>query len=280
EVEDFPHGYPQFSRLFVAHPSFAISRKFLAIRARLFLIKQDELSLLEEQLEEIDHLEPRKLFLGNLRRDQNETRKTILKTMDKALKDYDHFVSRFKTVIDARPAQRRDVISLHNWVKGTGSINQEEASFLRHENDLMTLSTESDETQSYLETLLIRAGVKISRALCKVWLFYKELNRKSSSQALSKDPHVHIADGSSIRRIYQCFLVCVIILLLFIPVVIITSMESNSMRVLIIVASSGVFILSMSGMTRACTRELFIAGATYATVLVVFVAGNGFSSSD
>lgn len=51
-------------------------------------MKQDELSLLEEQLEEIDHMEPRKLFLGNLRRDQNETRKTTIKTMDKALKDY------------------------------------------------------------------------------------------------------------------------------------------------------------------------------------------------
>lgn len=87
----------------------------------------------------------------------------------------DHFVSRFRTVIDACPAQRRDIVSLHNWVKGTGSINQEEASFLRHEKDLMNLRTQSDETQSYLETCLVRTGVKISRALRKVRPSCKEL---------------------------------------------------------------------------------------------------------
>jgi hypothetical protein len=58
------------------------------MRARLLLMKQDQLSLLEERLDEVDHTEPRKLFLGNLRRDGNESRKNVLKTMDKALKDY------------------------------------------------------------------------------------------------------------------------------------------------------------------------------------------------
>ena len=87
-VEDFPCGYPRFSRLFVAHPSFAMSRKFLAIRARLLFVKQDHLSMLEERLNEIDHSEPRKMFLGNLRRDKNESRKSILDSMDKALRDY------------------------------------------------------------------------------------------------------------------------------------------------------------------------------------------------
>ena len=51
-------------------------------------MKQDQLSLLEERLDEIDHTEPRKLFLGNLRRDRNENRKNVLETADKALKDY------------------------------------------------------------------------------------------------------------------------------------------------------------------------------------------------
>ena len=87
-VEDFPRGYPRFSRLFVAHPSFAISRKFLAMRARLLFVKQDHLSMLEERLDEIDHSEPRKMFLGNLRRDRNYSRKNVLDSMDKALRDY------------------------------------------------------------------------------------------------------------------------------------------------------------------------------------------------
>ena len=87
-VEDFSSGYPRFSRLFVAHPSFAISRRFLAVRARLLFVKQDHLSMLEERLDDIDHAEPRKMFLGNLRRDRNESRKDVLDSMDKALRDY------------------------------------------------------------------------------------------------------------------------------------------------------------------------------------------------
>lgn len=58
------------------------------MRARLLLMKQDQLLLLDERLDEIDYTEPMKLFLGNLRRDRNESRKNVLKTMDKALKDY------------------------------------------------------------------------------------------------------------------------------------------------------------------------------------------------
>lgn len=61
------------------------------MRARLLLVKQDELSLLEEQMGEIDLSEPRKLFLGNLRRDQNESRQSVLKSADEALKDYGEF---------------------------------------------------------------------------------------------------------------------------------------------------------------------------------------------
>ena len=88
KVEDFSHGYPQLSRLYVAHPSFAICRRFLTIRARLLLMKQDELSILEEQLDAIDRNEPRKLFLGNARRDRNKSRKKTLRMMDTLLKDY------------------------------------------------------------------------------------------------------------------------------------------------------------------------------------------------
>ena len=87
-VEDFPRGYPQFTRLLVAHPTLPMCRKFLAMRARVLLMKQDRLSLLEEQLDELDNDEPSKLFLGNIRRDGNEARRGVLKAVDKALKDY------------------------------------------------------------------------------------------------------------------------------------------------------------------------------------------------
>lgn len=60
------------------------------MRTRLLLLKQDELSRLEEQLENIDaedeELFP--IFLGNNREDTNQDRKEILKKIDIALNDY------------------------------------------------------------------------------------------------------------------------------------------------------------------------------------------------
>jgi hypothetical protein len=88
--------------------------------------------------------------------------------MKSTSKYQDKFVSRFGVALDACTARRRDIISLHNWVKGTGNINQEEASFLRDEEDLMSISSRPDEAQSYFETCVVRAGVKFSRILHKV----------------------------------------------------------------------------------------------------------------
>ena len=58
------------------------------MRARLLLIKQDHLSILEAQLQEVDRQEPRRLFLGNLRRDNNLERKRLMGEFETVLKDY------------------------------------------------------------------------------------------------------------------------------------------------------------------------------------------------
>lgn len=54
----------------------------------MLLYKQDKLSQLEEQLEHIDREEPKVLFLGNYRRDDNMARKQVLEEIDTALAEY------------------------------------------------------------------------------------------------------------------------------------------------------------------------------------------------
>ena len=80
----------------------------------------------------------------------------------------DHFVSRFRTALDAGNAHRLDIVSLHNWIKGTGSINQIETSFLYDKEDLMSIRSRPDEAQSFFETCAVKAGIKISRIMHKV----------------------------------------------------------------------------------------------------------------
>jgi hypothetical protein len=44
--------------------------------------------LLEKELEELDENEQRPLFLGSIRRDQNQERRALLQKLDEALADY------------------------------------------------------------------------------------------------------------------------------------------------------------------------------------------------
>lgn len=87
-VEDYPSGYPRFSGLIGAHSAFSLFRRFSVSRARLLLVKQDRVCVLEKQLEELDQKEQRPLFLGTCRQDRNLERKIVLEELDRALADY------------------------------------------------------------------------------------------------------------------------------------------------------------------------------------------------
>jgi hypothetical protein len=54
----------------------------------MLLHKQDKIILLEQQLASLDAEEPRRLFLGNFRRDYNEARNNVLAKLDIALHEY------------------------------------------------------------------------------------------------------------------------------------------------------------------------------------------------
>ena len=58
---------------------------------RLLLIKQDEISILEKQLDRTDVKESKELFLGNCRRDGNSERKQIVRRLETCLAEYGKF---------------------------------------------------------------------------------------------------------------------------------------------------------------------------------------------
>lgn len=59
---------------------------------RLLLQKQDEVSRLEETLDEVDSKEQREIFLGCMRRDVNPERLQILQQLKTALAEYGKIV--------------------------------------------------------------------------------------------------------------------------------------------------------------------------------------------
>ena len=55
---------------------------------RLLLLKQDQVSILEKQLDELDDNESMELFLGNCRRDGNMERKATIQSLESHLAEY------------------------------------------------------------------------------------------------------------------------------------------------------------------------------------------------
>ena len=66
-------------------------RRFHRLRARVLLLKQDRLTCLEAQLDQIDQNEKLPLYLGKSRGDTNPERKSVMSQIESALADYGMF---------------------------------------------------------------------------------------------------------------------------------------------------------------------------------------------
>ncbi|KAK0113057.1 hypothetical protein ONS95_014763 [Cadophora gregata] len=262
KVEDYRPGYPRFTALLSEYEPYFLCRRFSKLRARLLLLKQDRLSVLEERLERVDHEEFSPLFLGKRRCDKNPDRLSLLSEIESCLADYDQFAESTYKMLNFGPAQERDVESLQHWLDGTGCLAREERKYLTHHRELVSLAPAGDsaivELEAWVETKFIR-----------LWRDF----RKNHLHNISNDPNVYIYSGRRIQRTAKAVLLFLITLLLLMPVIICNFVDTISIRITIVMISTISYLLVLSGLTRARTIELIIAGATYATVLIVFVSG-------
>ncbi|KAK3386537.1 hypothetical protein B0H63DRAFT_467931 [Podospora didyma] len=261
QIEDYPTGYPRFSALVASHDSFHFCRRFSNLRVRLLLLKQDKLSLLEERLEKIDREEVALLSLGSSRDDTNRERISVLAEIDAALADYDALIERNHWVLGLEDAPLRDVASLQNWVDGNGCIARRETAYLARAQDLVSVASPDDGATTWL-------GVLVES--CRV-LFYTRVGHHSRHNA-SRDPNVHIYPRSSTTWVARMLMTPFAVVLLMAPVVICNLVSSLTARLIVVIAATTGFIAALSGLTKPRTIELVVAGATYATVLVVFIS--------
>jgi hypothetical protein len=164
--------------LIASHDSFQVFRRFSVLRARLLLLKQDKLSMLERKLERIDRTEDNLLRLGSNRSDDNVERGVLLSEINDALIDYgmqsilkdfkrpnvkkaDELIERSHRILNLEPAKQRSVSSLQHWINGNGCVARNETAYLKRTEDLASVAETDDTVMSWLETLvedcLIRA---------------------------------------------------------------------------------------------------------------------------
>ncbi|KAK4457493.1 hypothetical protein QBC42DRAFT_317963, partial [Cladorrhinum samala] len=251
QIEDFPAGYPRFSALIASHDSFHLCRRFSNLRARLLLLKQDRLSLLEKRLEKIDREEVELLLLGSSRDDTNIERISVLAEIDEALADYDALMERNHRILALEDAPHRNVASLQNWVDGNGCIARRETAYLARTHDLVSVASLDDGATAWLGALAER---------CRV-LFYACAGHDPRRNA-SRDPNVHVFPRSSITWVARMLMTPFVVVLVMAPVVICNLVSSLTARLVVVVTATTGFVAVLSGLTRAKTIELAVAGAT------------------
>ena len=294
-VEDYRPGYPQFSALVGSHASFHVCRRFLRVRARLLLLKQDELSSLESQLDCIDHDETREIFLGNRRRDTNGERREILEKLDAALTDYGMFHGPAKVYLESEcnivsPNPRRPtdalldrnsrifacsdpskecVTNLRNWVDNKCSLARCETAYLADAKDLMTILSTQDDAVARLVPLIERILRSLYKIVGKVssitlskrkWL--KDAHHYQRRCDISRDPNISIFSAALLRNLTRTLIAWFVVVSLLVPIVIINALSSLALRMAIIVVASAILITALSSFTNAKTVELFVSGAT------------------
>ncbi|RYP41125.1 hypothetical protein DL768_010540 [Monosporascus sp. mg162] len=169
QVEDHPNGYPRYSALIASHDSFFISRRFSGLRARLLLLKQDRLAILEQRLGRIDREESDMLALGSTRSDNSEERSSVLSEIDEALADYDKLVERNHRIFGLEAPKTRSLAGLRNWVDGNGCIARAETAYLGCSGDLASGADTDDTVMTWLETVVEDGLVGMRRRFGKVY---------------------------------------------------------------------------------------------------------------
>ncbi|KAF2228961.1 hypothetical protein EV356DRAFT_496982 [Viridothelium virens] len=261
-VEDYRNGYPRYAGLISVDGSLHICRRFGVLRARVLLAKQDGISVLEKQLEHIDNEEHSPLFLGSLRDDRNVQRARVMTEIDMALAEYDALVERNSRILGYESAPTRGIANLQHWLNANWCLSRDETAYLLKGNDLMCLNPIRDSGIDRLVSL----GEDLLIWLCKILEMDWQL-------PISRDPKIHQFSGPLTALVAQTFLLIIVLLLLLIPVIICNVFSTTVPRVITIAISTSTFLAILSGLGKASSTEIFLAGATYSTVLVVFIPG-------
>ncbi|KAI3328377.1 hypothetical protein F4824DRAFT_493216 [Ustulina deusta] len=268
-IEDYTTGCPQLCALMEAHDGFMMCRSFHRLRARVLLLKQDKLTCLESQLDQIDQDEPLPLFLGKSRGDTNSERKSVLSQIESAIADYDSFIERTHQVLSLSPASPRDNASLTNWLNGTNCVSRQETEYLCYKEDLISLTGPGDRATSQLEVWIEDKFIDYYprfRTVIIAWMIrlccFILINPQLPSHNFSTDANVFIYSGSLIKRTAKIFLLLLISFLLLLPVSVFTTTTSMVARLFIIILSTALYLIILSALTKARTFELILAGET------------------
>ena len=161
-------------------------------------------------------------------------------------------------------ASHRDRLNLQNWVDGNSCIAREETAYLARTEDLVSVVSPDDSAVIWLGSLAEDGRVYFRECFGRVRIHTRHIltKLKHPQPNVSRDPNVHIFPVSSITQAARILMTPFIIVLLLMPVIICSFVNSLTARLVVITIATTSFMIVLSGLTKTRTVELAVAGAT------------------
>jgi len=119
-------------------------------------VKQDRVTELEKQLDDVDKEEKSGIFLGSIQKDKNDQRKQILSQLDTALAEYDEFLQRSDWIMNMPYPRPEALRTMQTWRDSTKSIYRPETRYMDlHRWELLSIGDRNHLTYNRLEQWLV-----------------------------------------------------------------------------------------------------------------------------
>ncbi|KAI1322798.1 hypothetical protein F5Y16DRAFT_413018 [Xylariaceae sp. FL0255] len=219
---------------------------------------------LELELDRINKKETNVLHLSSYKNNDNIKKGLVLSNIKEALTNYKRCYRIFKL----KPAKLRSVLNLQHWINRNGCVARAEIAYLKCFEELVGIVETNDTVMLWLETLVEDCLIQARR-------FFRMKNRFG----VLRDINIYIPAKSLVARLARVLMTLVIIILLLAPIFACSWISSTAAQIGTIIVATTLFVIVLSTSTKAKTIELVIAGATYTTVLTVFITSVNMSQS-
>ncbi|KAK1671996.1 hypothetical protein BDP55DRAFT_274936 [Colletotrichum godetiae] len=257
-------GYKGYTKFIASEDDFFLLRRFDSLNVRVGLALQDEISELEQELEEMDNALSKISALdfnnGTIRQDVEE-RTDLIVALSKKLVKYNEFLIQQRTLRTLSKAPRRDIKNHLHWHENHGNeaIATVEQDYLNHKNDLVALAQK--------EKTPLRQVIDGSLRLRTLPLWR---HRENEGETYDKEDVSHYSD-KRMDSFASAVIIAVGVLMLITPIWILQALTDLKAKLAVITAFIFVFLLVLSLAMVAKPFEALGATAAYAAVLMVFL---------
>ncbi|KAF2851284.1 hypothetical protein T440DRAFT_423575 [Plenodomus tracheiphilus IPT5] len=239
-LEDTAEGYPRLAAFQSSEANFSLYRSFTYLHSRVLLDLQDEITTLENELDEIDQRDsvdnPQRLRCREIDEEvastegASRTRRVILKEIREKLQEYDKILIRSRTLESFQKPSDRNYRSVRRYHHHKQPLVDAETDSIRTKEDIISLHS-GREWASFdggVETMIGQADKVLQKVFRTENLPLQKYFRTPELEAKTKDPAIAFYSSTRIDKLVNILITLVIFCLLVIPVVTMYQLTSTA----------------------------------------------------